>query len=261
MKVQIQKAIRLQNKRMWKDRFWLHQHTKIGELTATCKKNSDEEWKRRIKRERKRGIRKDEWRKDEEDEKRQNAKTPSPRFSFLAVRCRRDGNWRCNVECRVLYIGGPECAKITLQKSGSRGHSPTTPSITRCLVYPRARQSAFNRRRPDRRRRRRRRRHRLSLIHTAECCVRAFLHPYIVKAESNSVLSLSANAVVPLPLVQRSKDTLRWSLTLTVQVLYSGRSDSRKRGTFDCRFAWSWAWHVLDFTFTIYFYTSFSLAL
>lgn len=185
----------------------------------------------------------------------------SPRFSFLAVRCRRDGNWRCNVECRVLYIGGPECAKITLQKSGSRGHSPTTPSITRCLVYPRARQSAFNRRRPDRRRRRRRRRHRLSLIHTAECCVRAFLHPYIVKAESNSVLSLSANAVVPLPLVQRSKDTLRWSLTLTVQVLYSGRSDSRKRGTFDCRFAWSWVWHVLDFTFTVYFYTSFSLAL
>lgn len=53
-----------------------------------------------------------------------------PPRALLAVRY-RDGN--CNVECRVLYLGGPECAKITLQKSGSRGHSPTTPSITWCL--------------------------------------------------------------------------------------------------------------------------------
>lgn len=57
-------------------------------------------------------------------------RTVSSLLALLAVHY-RDGN--CNVECRVLYLGGPECAKITLQKSGSRGHSPTTPSITWCL--------------------------------------------------------------------------------------------------------------------------------
>lgn len=59
-----------------------------------------------------------------------NVRTVSSLLALLAVHY-RDGN--CNVECRVLYLGGPECAKITLQKSGSRGHSPTTPSITWCL--------------------------------------------------------------------------------------------------------------------------------
>ncbi|KAI4489667.1 hypothetical protein M0804_003849 [Polistes exclamans] len=47
---------------------------------------------------------------------------------IVVVHCRRDGNRRCNAEWRVLYIGGPECAKITLQKSGSRGHSLSMPS-------------------------------------------------------------------------------------------------------------------------------------
>lgn len=81
-------------------------------------------------------VRVEEIKDDEEEEKRGGGRRGKRKKEIVAVHCRRDGNQRCNAEWRVLYIGGPECAKITLQKSGSRGHSLSMPSTVVRLVYP-----------------------------------------------------------------------------------------------------------------------------
>lgn len=178
-----------------------------------------------------------------------NVRTVSSLLALLAVHY-RDGN--CNVECRVLYLGGPECAKITLQKSGSRGHSPTTPSITWCLplvdILEHAKTSSTNVQ------------FNVTIviiifviyvIHTRILLASSYAYIYTYIYVCIHIIKIESNCTISVCRCCRSLATSAFNTYIKMHFCmlvstdyasfrsYSDRSDSmHERGMVDCQFAW-----------------------